>query len=184
MTVYIAFLRAINVGGHVVKMEQLCQLFEAVGLSNVETFINSGNVIFESRAAKTSSLEKKIENHLLKSLGYEVATFVRSAAELAAIATYQPFISAGPDAAGETLYIAFTHSPPSHEPQQKLMAFQTKLEEFHVHEREVYWLTRTSFSQSAFSGALLEKTLGRPATFRNSTTVRKLAAKYPAVRRV
>lgn len=184
MTVYIAFLRAINVGGHVVKMEQLRQLFEALSLNHVETFINSGNVAFVSRAANVRGLEKKIEGHRGKSLGYEVATFVRSAAELAAIATYQPFASTGPDAAGEMLYIAFTHSPPGHEAQQKLMAFQTKLEEFHVHEREVYWLTRNSFSQSAFSGALLEKTLGMPATFRNSTTVRKLAAKYPAVRRV
>lgn len=176
MTRYIAFLRAINVGGHTVKMEKLRQLFEALGLANVETFINSGNVIFETRAAKTGGLEKKIEAHLLQSLGYEVVTFVRSAAELAAIAAYRPFGEA------ETLYIAFTQAPPGSAAQQKLKAAQTALDQFQVHEREVYWLCRTRFSDSPFSGSgQFEKMLGQAATVRNSNTVRKLAAKYPTV---
>jgi uncharacterized protein (DUF1697 family) len=176
MTQYIAFLRAINVGGHTVKMEKLRQLFEALGLAKVETFINSGNVIFEARAAKTGSLEKKIEAQLLQALGYEVVTCVRSAAELAAIAAYRPFGEA------ETLYVAFTQAPPGLAAQQKLKAAQTELDQFHVHEREVYWLCRTRFSDSPFSSSgRFEKLLGAPATMRNSNTVQKLAAKYPAV---
>jgi uncharacterized protein (DUF1697 family) len=176
---YIAFLRAINVGGHTIKMDPLRRHFEALGLADVETFINSGNVAFVSKAAKAGSLEKKIEAHLLKALGYEVATFVRSAAELAAIAAYQPFPGAEP--AGGTLYIAFAQMPPSREAQQKLAAAQTQSDQFHVHEREVYWLVQTRFSESLFSGSgKFEKMLGVPATVRNSTTVRKLAAKYPA----
>jgi uncharacterized protein (DUF1697 family) len=60
----------------------------------------------------------------------------------------------------------------------KLMSFKTATDDFHVHKREVYWLCRTKFSESTFSGALLEKVLGAPATIRNANTVRKIAAKY------
>ena len=177
---FIAFLRAINVGGHTVKMDHLRKLFEALGFSNVETFIASGNVIFESPAKNAQTLEKQIERHLRQSLGYEVATFIRSASELAAIAQYQPFTTAERDTAGHSLYIAFLRAPPNHESRQKLMAFRTPVDDFHIHEREIYWLCRKKMSESAFSGALLEKTLGMPATMRNATTVKKLAAKYAA----
>jgi len=91
MSKYIAFLRAMNVGGHTVKMDALRQLFESLGFSNVETFIASGNVIFEANAGNTKSLEKKIETCLLEALGYEVATFIRTDAEVAEIAKYKPF---------------------------------------------------------------------------------------------
>src|ERR1700761_1452901 len=90
----IAFLRAINVGGHTVTMTRLRQEFEALGLKDVETFIASGNVIFSARQADTAALAKKIETHLRKALGYEVATFVRTCDEVAAIARYQAFPAA------------------------------------------------------------------------------------------
>jgi uncharacterized protein (DUF1697 family) len=178
MSRFIAFLRAINVGGHTVKMDYLRQLFESLEFSNVETFIASGNVIFESHAQKVQTLEKQIERHLQQLLGYEVATFIRSAPELATIANYRPFAPAELEAAGNFLYIAFLPAPPSSEAQQKLMAFQTEVDDFHSHGREIYWLCRKKLSESKFSGALLEKTIGMPATVRNSTTVKKLAAKY------
>ena len=88
---YVAFLRAINVGGRVVKMERLRQLFEELGFAKVETFIASGNVIFESRSQSAPALQKKIESYLHKFLGYEVATFLRTDAELAKIAVYRAF---------------------------------------------------------------------------------------------
>ncbi len=177
---YIAFLRAINVGGHVVNMDQLRKLFEALGVTNVETFIASGNVIFESPATDAQTLEKQIESHLQKALGYEVATFIRSTSELTAIAQYTPFTASELEAEGSSLYIAFLPAPPKSEARDKLMTFQTEVDDFQVHKREIYWLCRTRMSESAFSGALLEKTIGMPATMRNSTTVRKLAAKYAA----
>lgn len=179
MRQHIAFLRAINVGGHTVKMNYLRQLFEALGFSNVETFVASGNVIFESPTENTQTLEKQIENQLQQSLGYAVATFIRSTGELAAIAQYQPFPAAELEA-GHPLYIAFLPTSPTGEAQQKLMAFRTEVDDFRVHKREVYWLCRKKMSESTFSGALLEKSIGLPATLRNSTTVKKLAAKYPA----
>ncbi len=177
---YIALLRAINVGGHKVKMDRLRKLFESLGLSNVETFIASGNVIFDSPAEDARTLEKQIEDYLRKSLGFEVATFVRSVSELEAIAGYRPFMPPAFSAEGNSLYIAFLSDPPSGEAQQRLMAFRSEVDDFRVHGREVYWLCRKKMSESAFPGTLLEKTIGMPATMRNATTVKKLAAKYPA----
>ena len=88
MSRWIAFLRAINVGGHTVKMNHLRQLFESLGYSSVETFIASGNVVFEAASKNAGMLEKKIENGLREALDYEVATFIRTDAELADIANY------------------------------------------------------------------------------------------------
>jgi uncharacterized protein (DUF1697 family) len=177
----IAFLRAINVGGHVVKMDRLRGMFEALGFSGVETFIASGNVVFETRMADTAMLERKIESHLRKALGYEVATFLRSADEVAEVAKYRPFTSSGLDADGNSLYVAFLPAPPERQARKKLLTFRTDDDDLHTHRREVYWLRRKSMSESAFSGALLEKTVGMKATMRNVTTIRRLAARYPRV---
>ncbi len=176
---YIAFLRAINVGGHTVKMDHLRKLFEALGFSNVETFIASGNVIFESPETNTRVLEEQIERHLRQSLGYEVKTFIRTPSELAAIAQYRPFPVDDRGDGEDALYIAFLPAAPGSESRAKLMAFRSEIDDFDVHRREIYWRCRTRISTSTFSGARLEKAIGMPATIRNSTTVRKLAAKYP-----
>jgi uncharacterized protein (DUF1697 family) len=162
---YFAFLRAINVGGHTVKMEYLRQLFESLGLSNVETFIASGNVIFESKTENPKLLEKKIEKYLQEALGYEVATFIRTDAELADIATYKPFPQSALDEA-MTLNIAFLAETLDSQSKQKLMALRTDIDDFHVHGREVHWLCLKKQSESTFSNAVLEKTLGRKSTLR------------------
>jgi len=177
---YIAFLRAINVGGHNVKMTQLRRLFEELEFANVETFIASGNVIFDAPAANVPQAEWQIERHLHAALGYPVATFIRSAAELAAVAAYQPFSPTDLAAEGNSLYVAFLQAEPASSAAAKLLAFRNEVDDFHIHQREAYWLCRIRSSDSTFSGALFEKTIGLPATMRNVTTVRKLAAKYPA----
>jgi uncharacterized protein (DUF1697 family) len=159
-------------------MDQLRGLFAALGFRNVETFIASGNVIFDSPAKNTGTLEKKIEKLLREQLGYEVATFIRSTTELADIAAHKPFADSELNADGNVLYIGFMAVAPSDAAKEKLLASATKTDEFQLSGRELFWLLRTSFSDSEFSGARLEKTLGLPATLRNSTTVRKLAAKY------
>lgn len=174
----IAFLRAINVGGHTVKMDYLRGLFESMGFVHVETFIASGNVLFDTPAENVKTLESQIEAYLRAALGYEVATFLRSAAEVAEIAAYKPFARAELNAGGDTVYIAFLADEPSDEAKNKLHAFTTPTDEFHVHGREIYWLCHKKMSESEFSGALLEKTLGMRATLRNSTTVKKIAAKF------
>ena len=175
---YVALLRAINVGGHTVKMDQLRSLFSALGFSNVETLIASGNVIFESTSRSSRTLERKIEGSLVAALGYEVLTFVRSMPELAAVANYKPFPVEELNAEGHVLYIGFMTASPDGAAKQKLMTFATNLDAFHFKDRELYWLRRGRSSVSELSGARLERVLGMPATLRNATTVRKIAAKY------
>ena len=174
---YIAFLRAINVGGHNVKMEELRALFESLGLSNVETFIASGNVIFES-SENAHDLQQKIEAQLYKSLGYAVATFLRTDEEIAEIACYKPFDDAKLQAA-QALIVAFLAGPLQDDAQKTLQGLSTEIDEFHVHGCEVYWLCQVKQSQSTFSNALFERKLKILATFRGWNTVQKLAAKYP-----
>jgi uncharacterized protein (DUF1697 family) len=176
---YIALLRAINVGGHTVKMDHLRALFGALGYTDVETFIASGNVIFTTAETSSAALEKSIERHLEQSLGYAVATFVRTSAELGAVARYQPFAAEDAAAGPTVLYVGFLAAEPSAAAREQLLTFRSAIDDFHVHQREVYWLCRKTMSESTFSGGRLEKALGMPATLRNITTVSKLAAKYP-----
>ena len=180
MAQLVAFLRAINVGGHTVKMADLRQLFEALRFSNVATYIASGNVIFDAPVAKASALEAKIERRLKEKLGYEVATFIRSTLDLGTIAAYNPFPSR--DRVGEhSLYVGFTRAAPTDEAQHKLLSFRNDIDDFHVRGREIYWWCRTTVSLSTFTGARLERAIGMPATMRNISTVRKLAALYADV---
>ena len=171
---FVAFLRAINVGGRNVKMEQLRRIFESIGLTNVETVIASGNVVFDAKAKSAKAIEEKLQRHLEKSLGYTVATYVRSIEELMEIANHQPFKKIPKNS---TLFIAFASDPPSKAVQEKLLSLQTKTDKFCFHDREIYWLCLTRFSDSKFSGPSLEKTLGVPVTVRGSGTIARIAAK-------
>lgn len=174
---YIAFLRAINVGGHTVKMERLRQIFSALGFTGVESFIASGNVSFETEMKPDRILEQQIENSLREALGYDVATFVRTEAELLAIVNYQAFPQPAIDTAG-AFNIAFLHEALEAEAQKKLMALKTASDDFHAHEREIYWLCRTKQSESTFSNAVLEKTIRKKATLRGVNTLKRMAAIY------
>jgi uncharacterized protein (DUF1697 family) len=177
MSRFIAFLRAINVGGHTVKMDLLRQLFEQAGFSSVETFIASGNVTFVSKSAGARVLENKIENFLREALGYETATFIRTGSELADIAKYQPFSRAAMDKAA-ALNVAFLKDPLDGQSKHKLMTLRTDIDDFQVHGREMYWSCLKYQSDSTFSNVLLEKTLGIQSTLRGINTIRKMAAKY------
>ena len=174
---YIAFLRAINVGGHTVKMDDLRRHFETLDFANVETFIASGNVIFEASVKNTRTLEKKIEEHLHAALGYEVATFLRTEAELATIAQYQPF-SLALFKTAQAFNVAFLAEPLEATAHKKVLMLQSDIDEFYVQGREVYWLCKKKQSESKFSNVVLEKTIGRAATIRGINTIQKLAAKY------
>ena len=171
---YVALLRAVNLGGRTVKMDQLRKLFTSMGYTGVETFIASGNVVFESSVAKTADLERQIEVLLEKGLGFPVLTFVRSLDELDAAAKFNPFKSA--TSAGANLYVAFVRDAPSKAHERKLRALASEIDDFRVRGREVYWLRRGNFSDAP--PPPIEKILDMPATVRNSTTVRKMAAKW------
>lgn len=93
MNRYVALLRGINVGGHHVRMDDLKARFEELGLQNVRTYIQSGNVFFESAEPDTCSLTRGIERRLEESLGYEVAACLRTIPELELVLTADPFKS-------------------------------------------------------------------------------------------
>ncbi|MBK6779234.1 MAG: DUF1697 domain-containing protein [Gemmatimonadetes bacterium] len=173
----VAFLRAINVGGHIVPMARLKALFEAQGLAGVETFIASGNVIFESRATRLDRLEATLAAHLEAELGYGVAVFLRTGAELAAIASH-PAFPPGEVRGAYAVHVAFLGAPPSRAAARTVAGFTTAEDAFHVRGREVYWLCRIRTSDSAFSNVRFEKVLGMPATFRNRNTLDRIVAKY------
>ncbi len=181
MPKYIAFLRAINVVGRRVKMEELRKLFAALGFTSVETFLASGNVIFESLTSERVALRRQIEDHLLEYLGYPVAPFLRTLEEVAAIARYEPFPEAEMVSAG-AFNVAFLAEPLSEEAEGKLAELRTDIDRFHSQGCEVYWLCAKKQSESKFSNAVFERKLGVEATFRGSRTVASLAARYPAAR--
>jgi uncharacterized protein (DUF1697 family) len=174
MTRFIALLRAINVGGHTVKMDALRGLFEELGFANVATFIASGNVLFDADEANAAALEERIEEHLRAALGYEVATFLRSATEIATVAGSRPF---APDELERAfgLMVAFLKASPGEAEWARVLRYRRESDDFAVDGREVYWLRRTQQSETNFAGAALERALDAPATIRNMTTVRKLA---------
>ena len=171
---YIAFLRGLNIGGHRVKMTDLCAHFESLGFANAESFIASGNIIFETRSANSPAMEKKIEAHLRASLGYEVATFVRSVAEVVAIAKYKPFKD-GVLKSAKVVNVGFLTAPPGADAIAALMKHRSAGDDFHLNGREVYWACKTGQSDSAFFRVGFEKVLKARVTVRNMNTVARIA---------
>lgn len=171
----IAFLRAVNVGGRTVKMDALRAQFEALGLTNVSTFIASGNVLFETRARDMAALEQKIEKQLLGAFGFEVHSFVRSAAEVAKVAACRPFDAHELDNAA-SFVVGFVARPFDAAQQKIVKGFNNDLDAFHAQGRELYWMSRNKQSESKFSNAAFERALGLRATFRGLKTVQRIAA--------
>ncbi len=170
---YVAFLRAINVGGNaIIKMTDLKRMFEAAGLQNVQTYIQSGNVIFESTEA-ASLFEKRIESQLEGAAGYKIHFFVRTMRELQSIVNKSPFTAT----ATENVYIAFLEKKPDQKNRQALLAFKSRADDFALEGREVYSL-RLDREKSVFSSNFVEKILKMPATTRNLMTLKKIVEKY------
>ena len=176
---YVAFLRGINVGGHRVKMDQLRDLFTALKLANVSTFIASGNVIFDTPDTDTAALEKRIETHLKHALGYAVDTFVRTPTQLAVVAAFQPFAAEELEATGHRLHVGFLRGPLDEVDGNKLLSFRSAMDDFRIQGCEMYWLCRGKTTDSRVSWPLVSKTVAVPSTMRNVTTIRKLAGLYP-----
>lgn len=174
MNKYVAFLRAINVGGHtIIKMGDLKRTFESFGLEDVQTYIQSGNVIFESDEADRSVLEKRIESQLEKAAGCKIQLFVRTMREVKSIANQNLYIPKD----NETVHIVFLNKAPNKTMQQTLMSLKSEADDFVVKGREVYNLRRDR-DKSVFSNNLIEKVLGIRATTRNMTTIKKIVDKY------
>ena len=172
-----AFLRAINVGPGVVRMNVLRKAFESLGFVRVATFLGSGNVVFETRAQDIGTLERKIERTLQQALGYTVPVFVRTHAELKEIASLEPFEDS--ETRGADLNIILLTNKLDGRSKAKLLALQTKTDGFRVRGREIYWWRRKKPDTSLFATVPLAKVLRVPFTIRGTNTIRKLIAKWP-----
>ncbi|MBL9200786.1 MAG: DUF1697 domain-containing protein [Opitutaceae bacterium] len=179
---YLAFLRGINLGNRRLKMDHLRGLFGELGFTGIETFIASGNVIFDDRTTDARRLALKIERHLADRLGYEVDTFVRTRAEVATLAALRPFAGTDMDAEENTVHVGFFASPLPAAQARGLAAIRTPTDEFHVTGPEFFWLCRgikSSTSEVWSSSAV--RALKLPASsMRNLRSIRKLAVLFPA----
>ena len=159
-------------------MEELRRVLVAAGLSDVETFIASGNVIFSSPVTDTAALERRIESALAKAFGYPVATFVRTPEELAVIAAHMP-CSADPATCGGALHIIFLSQSLPAVSRKEVAALSAPGDELSSKGREIYWGRFGKLSESP----LFAKSLGKTAsagTMRNRNTVVRLLARLQA----
>ena len=172
MTKYIAFLRAINVGGRVVKMDDLKKHMAIPGFKNIATYIQSGNIVFNHSEENASILVNKIEAKLLKSLGYEVKTFLRTVPELEVLIKKNPFKKIPDDMA---LHVSFLSTTPDDGLVKQLLSLQTECEQFRFAGKEIYILVKKgAYGETKFSNTFLEKKLKLDATTRNWATVNKM----------
>jgi uncharacterized protein (DUF1697 family) len=174
---YVAFLRAINVGGHTVPMGRLVELFETLELEEITTFIASGNVLFRSRA-RPAMLEKQIDRHLHAELGYPAESFVRSMADLhdLQLVLKQKAFPAEQLASAHALMIGFLRDAPDATKARAMAQLQGPTDRLEVRGRELHWL-RTQQESDPRLARQLEKLLG-VMTVRNVNTVRRIVEKY------
>ena len=175
MTSYVAFLRAINVAGQkLIKMQDLAQIFAAAGFKNVQTYIQSGNVIFDSRSTNSAALSKKIERTLQQALGYEVPIILRTLAELEALVKRNPFkkIKPGDEV---VLFVVFLSNQTKPTPKLPLISIKENLELFEIKDGAAFIVARRKQNGwFGFPNAFVEKELGVVGTTRNWNTVNKI----------
>jgi uncharacterized protein (DUF1697 family) len=177
---YIAFLRGINLGKRRPEMAELRRLFEQLKFTDISTFIASGNVIFAAKSADSRKLEAQIEAHLEKSLGYKVDTFLRTRAEVAAVAAFRPFAKADLDHPDHTVHAGFLKEPLAADQAKRFLACHTPVDGFAIQGREYYWLCRIKSNESkAWTSPEMRAVKLPTSSMRNLTTVRKLAMLYP-----
>lgn len=175
MTTWVAFLRAINVTGRFVKMGELAAAFHAAGHPDARTYINSGNVVFTSPARAADRLQRSLEAALEPRLGFRSEAFVRSAAQVHAIAARAQALRGRTGPGGE-VNVCFLQAPASADHAAAVLALRSSVDDFEVDGREVYWLCLTRQSDSRFSNAVLERKLGLRSTLRRASMLQGLAA--------
>ncbi|MBS0031333.1 DUF1697 domain-containing protein [Chitinophaga sp. 22321] len=174
MTKYVAFLRAVNVGKRIVKMEDLRQQLGEAGFKNVKTYIQSGNVMFESGSTHVAALATKIEKLLLKNYGFEVPAIIRSVPELELVVKHTPFPGVTPDKSLQ-VYVSFLSAPAGPHAAGVIAALQSPAETLHMKGCEVYTMIRKDLETKPLDVvAQLERKLGIPCTTRNWATVNKV----------
>jgi uncharacterized protein (DUF1697 family) len=181
MTIYIALLRGINVGGkNRIKMANLKDMFESMGLSGVETYIQSGNIIFESNE-REDTLGERIACEIERVFGFSVAVILRTAAQLESIIQNCPFSEKEITEAewsnleGESLYVSLLSQAPSQEKKEYWNSLKGEGEQCRMENRDIYLLFRSHGIGNSRLANNLQK-LDVPVTVRNWKTINKLFA--------
>jgi uncharacterized protein (DUF1697 family) len=173
MATFVALLRGINVGGKsTIPMADLRQVFAGLGYENVQTYIQSGNVIFGSRQDDAELLIRDIEKAIAERFGKDVTVLLRTASQLDDVLTRNPFLGRQDDLT--KLLVTFLAAEPDAESPQRLRPPAGETGELAVIGREVYLHVPDGYGRSKISNAFLEKKLGVAATTRNWKSIRKL----------
>jgi len=170
---YIAILRGINVSGQkMIKMAELKDLFTGLKCTNVRTYIQSGNVIFES-AIDAETLEKKIEKQIEKVFGFEVPVLVRSVEEMKKVLEKNPFLK-DKKVDPEKLHVTFLSEVPSKENIEATNKLSFEPDQFILAKKEVYVHCPDKYGTTKINNTFFEKKLKVTATTRNLKTVKEL----------
>jgi uncharacterized protein (DUF1697 family) len=172
---FICLLRGINVSGKkLIKMELLRGMFEQMGFADVQTYIQSGNIIFETIETGEIEIKHKIENGLKTILGYQVVSFIRNFNTWDTIIRNNPFPgqTGNPD---YKFYVTFLNQEPETNLAEKLLSFCSPNETYVLKGRELYVLLRKdTATKEVFSNNFVENKLKMPATTRNWNTILKI----------
>ena len=175
MKKYISMLRGINVSGQKkIKMTDLKSLYESLGFDNVQTYIQSGNVIFESSILDVEKLKRNIEQNIEKTFGFSVSVIIRSNDEFESIINRNPFIGQRSTEDDTKLLVTFLTDAPPESIANAIQQFVTKPEALEVRGKEIYLHCPNGYGKSKLSNSFLERKLGVTATTRNWKTVKKL----------
>ena len=173
MTLYIALLRGINVGGHkVIKMAELKRVFESIGLKQVKTYIQSGNIVFESEE-DINFLKDRIQTEIKNEFDFDVPVMLRTYGEFINIIKQCPY-EVHSLLEGESVHVAFLANVLSEEESSQLLTFKSELEDCYIDEKVVYLFFKNSIRNSKLMNQFQK--LHTPATVRNWRTVNKLKA--------
>ncbi|MGZ7149206.1 DUF1697 domain-containing protein [Bacillus sp. BC08] len=173
MTIYIALLRGINVGGHkVIKMADLKQMFESIELKQVKTYIQSGNIVFESEK-DIDFLNKRIQSEIKNVFGFDVPVMLRTYDEFINIIKRCPY-EVDSLLEGESIHVVFLANELSEKEKDQLLMQKNETEDCFIHEKIVYLFFKNSIRNSKLMSQFQK--LHTPATVRNWRTVNKLNA--------
>jgi uncharacterized protein (DUF1697 family) len=172
---YVALPRGINVtGSNMIKMTELKAAFESLGFGNVVTYINSGNVAFDSKKTAEGTLVKKIAPLIEKLAGKPISVMVRSQNDIKKILAADPF--AGKYEIPQHMHVLFMDGPMSADKVKLLEEQQTDREKFIVNGNEIYALLLGGVAESMLGKGFIERKLKTTYTGRNWRTVEKLAS--------
>ena len=174
METYIAFLRGINVSGkHKIPMAELRELCKSIKLKDVNTYIQSGNVVFKSDLQKTSELESLISKAILKSFGFEVPVIVKTTSQLHQILNENPFESED-EVIRKQIYFVLLNNTTNVEEFSKFKGESYANEEFSISKNCVYLKCKAGYGKAKLNNNLVERKLKVLATTRNYRTMHKL----------